>query len=83
MKYNKTFEAFDKVITEKNAQGWADWCGGTVVSNNGNVEVEFTNKYNTQQRVKIGGIILRHKDNSGRVTYVGTSDENLNQATKT
>lgn len=77
--YHRTFHSFDKVITEKNAQGWADWCGGELVDNNGNVEVEFTNKYNQPQRVKIGGVILSYTDKDSSIKYIGTSDENLNR----
>lgn len=79
--YKKTFKSYDKLITEKNAQGWADWCGGKVVDNNGNIEIEFINKYNTAQRVKLGGIILSTEDDKGNLTYMGTSDENLQKAT--
>lgn len=81
MKKIGPLEAYDKIITEKNASEWAKWCSGNVVNNNGNVEVEFLNKYNCPQRVKVGGIILRYRDTKGDERYIGTSDENLVKAT--
>lgn len=82
MKKIGKLEAYDNLITEKNAEDWAKWCGGSVILNNGNIEVEFINKYNTPQTVKVGGVILRYRDSEGKYQYIGTSTENLTKARK-